>query len=104
MKRYVARLALWSGSLLMALAANLIALFAVLLGSDRAWPITVANDQALNAALVGTAGSEDETISSSAGKAQRRGRRWGCLLCRLIDKIDPGHCERHIEADEGEKA
>lgn len=101
MKRYVARLGLWGGSLLMALAANLVALIAALLGSDRAWPVAVANDQALNAALVGHSGSEDETLSSCAGKAAQSGRRWGCILCRMLDWFDPGHCARNIESDEG---
>lgn len=100
MIRYFARLGLWGGSLLMALAANLIALFAVLLGSDRAWPVAVANDQALNAALVGRSGSEDETVSSRAGKAAQSGRRWGCILCRMLDWFDPGHCARNVELDE----
>lgn len=100
MTRYLARLGLLLGSLLMAVAANLVALFAALLGSDRAWPVAVANDQALNAALVGRPGSEDETISSRAGKAARRGKVWGCLLCRILDAFDPGHCEKHIEPDE----
>lgn len=101
MKRYFARLGLWAGSLLMSLAANLVALTAALLGSDRAWPVAVANDQALNAALVGRSGSEDETISSRAGKAAQSGRRWGCILCRMLDWFDPGHCDRNIEPDEG---
>ncbi len=101
MKRYFARLGLWGCSLLMTLAANLIALVAALLGNDRAWPVTVANDQALNAALVGRSGSEDETISSSAGKAAQKGRNWGCVLCRMLDWFDPGHCARNIELDEG---
>ena len=101
MKRYFARLGLWGGSLLMTLAANLVALIAALVGSDRAWPVAVANDQALNAALVGRSGSEDETVSSRAGKAAQSGRRWGCILCRMLDWFDPGHCTRNIEADEG---
>lgn len=101
MKRYFARLGLWGGSLLMALAANLVALIAALLGSDRAWPVAVANDQALNAALVGRPGSEDETVSSRAGKAAQSGRRWGCVLCWMLDWFDPGHCTRNIEPDEG---
>ena len=25
------------------------------------------------------------------------------VLCRLLDKIDPGHCEKNIEHDEGER-
>lgn len=100
MKRYGARLLLLAGSAAMALAANAIALVSALFGSDRAWPVAVANDQALNAALVGRAGSEDETISSRAGKAARAGKCWGCLLCRLLDLLDPGHCARNIEDDE----
>ena len=47
--------------------------------------------------------SEDETISSRAGKARLAGKRWGCILCRLLDKIDKQHCEKNIEKDEGEK-
>lgn len=101
MKRYFARLGLWFGSALMTLIANLVALGAALLGSDRAWPVAVANDQALNAALVGRSGSEDETVSSRAGKAAQSGRRWGCILCRVLDWFDPGHCARNIEPDEG---
>lgn len=101
MTGYCARIGLLFGSMLMALAGNLIALGAAVIGSNRAWPVAVANDQALNAALVGYAGSEDETVSSRAGKAARKGRIWGCVLCRLLDKIDPGHCEKNIEHDEG---
>lgn len=104
MKSYCARIGLLVGSMLMALAGNMIALGAAVIGSNRAWPVAVANDQALNAALVGVAGSEDETVSSRAGKAARKGKRWGCILCRLLDKIDPGHCARNIERDEGEPA
>ncbi len=101
MRRYLTRLGLLAGSMVMAMAGNLIALLAALAGSDRAWPVAVANDQALNAALVGRSGAEDETISSRAGKAARQGKRWGCILCRLLDRIDPGHCEANIEEDEG---
>lgn len=100
MKRYFARIGLLFGSMLMALAGNLIALGAAIIGSNRAWPVAVANDQALNAALVGQPGSEDETVSSRAGKASREGKVWGCWLCRLLNKIDPGHCEKSIEDDE----
>lgn len=101
MKRYLSRLGLWFGSFMMVLAANIIALGAALLSSNRAWPVVVANDQALNAALVGRSGSEDETISSRAGKAAQSGRRWGCWLCLALDWFDPGDCARNIELDEG---
>jgi len=60
---------------------------------DRAWHIAIAWDQLFNAT---TGGSEDETLSSRAGRARRRGARWGCVLCRFLDWLDPGHCERSI--------
>lgn len=68
-----------------------------LAGHERAWRVTVGEDQTYNA-LAG--GSEDETISSRAGKAARQGKHWGCVLCRLLDRLDPGHCERAIEKEE----
>lgn len=98
---YFVRIALLLGSMLMALVGNIIALVAALFNNNRAWPVAVANDQVFNAALVGRAGSEDETISSRAGKAARKGKHWGRILCRLLDKIDPGHCDSNIEYDEG---
>lgn len=66
-----------------------------------AWGVAVALDQLANAVLCG---DPDETISSRAAKAARRGRRWGCVLCRLLDALDPGHCERSLEPDEGGNA
>jgi hypothetical protein len=62
------------------------------------WNILLAVDQLGNA--VG-GGDPDETISSRAAKAQRRGKRWGCVLCNWLHKIDPNHCEKSIEHDEG---
>ena len=99
--RYAGRIGLLLGSMAMAALGNAIALAAALVGSNRSWPVTIANDQALNAALVGKAGSEDETVSSRAGKAAHAGKAWGCILCRLLDLFDKGHCRKSIEPDEG---
>lgn len=46
-------------------------------------------------------GDEDETISSNAAKANIRGEFWGRALCMLLNWLDPGHCPRAIEPDEG---
>ncbi|WP_199489740.1 hypothetical protein [Microvirgula sp. AG722] len=94
MKQRLALLGIWSLCMLASLIAGLWMLLAVAFGSRRAWTLAVAHDQLANAAF---GGSEDETISSRAGRGARRGiYRW-CLLCRLLDRIDPGHCERSIE-------
>ncbi len=73
-------------------------LVAIAAGSSRAWSLAVGYDQLANAAFGGDPG---ETISSRAGKAARNGRRWGCILCRLLSRIDPDHCEKSLEPDEG---
>lgn len=72
--------------------------WAVFTSPRRAWRIAVGFDQLGN---VAANGNEDETVSSRAGKAARAGRRWACVLCRLLDRLDPGHCEKSIEHDEG---
>ncbi len=59
--------------------------------------LLVALDQLLNVVALG---NPDETISSRAQKAKERGKRWGCVLCAALDKIDPGHCARAVERDE----
>lgn len=94
--------AILAGLFLLCLFAALVAAlrmaWSIIASPSRAWRLSVAFDQLGNAA---TNGDEDETISSRAAKASRAGRRWGCVLCGLLDRIDPGHCEKSIESDEG---
>jgi len=61
------------------------------------WNILISIDQFFNT-LFG--GNPDETISSRAGKARRNGKKWGKVLCTVLDKIDPDHCNKSIEEDE----
>lgn len=90
------------GVFLLCQAVNLIAaiwmLLAIISGSPRAWSLAKSYDQLGNAAF---GGSEDELISSRAGKAKIRGVKWACILCKLLDKIERNHCENSIETDEG---
>ena len=55
-------------------------------------------DQLANAM---TGGDPDEYISSRAAKLREK-RRWACILCYLLDKIDKDHCKNAREDDEGE--
>ena len=57
--------------------------------------LLVALDQVLNALLGGYA---DETISYRSAIASKNGERWGCVLCTMLDKIDPDHCVKTIVA------
>jgi len=94
MRRLILLLTLWLACQLAHLVASAWMLLAILSGSKRAWTLAVSYDQLANAAF---GGSEDETISSRAGKAAREGKRWGCVLCKLLDRLDAGHCEKFIE-------
>ena len=64
-------------------------LAAALTNSPRFWRIAIALDQAANAAI---GGDENLTISTRAARGRHK-RHW-CLLCKLLDQVDPGHCDR----------
>lgn len=49
-------------------------------------------------------GSPNETISERAAKARNAGRRWGCILCRLLNRINPGHCDNALTSTIGDDA
>ncbi|WP_275098073.1 hypothetical protein [Sedimenticola hydrogenitrophicus] len=64
------------------------------------WNLLIALDQLVNALL---AGDPDETLSSRMGRAVRDGRCRGCYwICRALHRLDPDHCQKSIEHDEGD--
>lgn len=71
---------------------------AILVSPSRAWHIARGFDQVVNAVIKG---DEDETISSRAGKGARRGTWHWCIICKLLNMLDPNHCEAAMEPDEG---
>jgi len=76
---------------LAAILAPLRASWALLTGNQTvAWEIAKAYDRLGNATLNG---SSTETISSRAARARRENRRWGCVLCSILDAIQKGHCK-----------
>lgn len=89
----IARLMLWVAAMIAAVMSLALGLLYAFTSGRRFWRVVVAHDQALNAA---NGGSEDETISSRAGRAAKRGDRWACILCRILDRLDPGHCDKSI--------
>jgi len=66
---------------------------------SRAWKIIVAYDMLANAS---TGGDDGETVSARAYKASLNGNKYGCLLCKLLDRLQPNHCENSIKPQEGE--
>lgn len=89
MKQRMLMAGLWVLCALVCVIALVWMLLAIVVGSTRAWVLAIAHDQLANAA---TGGSVDETISSRAHRARKVGRRWGCVLCKVLDALDPDHC------------
>ena len=62
------------------------------------WPVAVltALDRLANAVLLG---DDRLTISSRAYEASLKGRRWGCVLCGLLERVQADHCRKAAEFD-----
>ncbi len=67
---------------------------AIVTNAEKAWNISKAFDRAGNVLLNG---DWREMISTRAGRSMKEGRTWACVLCRLLDKVDPNHCEESKE-------
>jgi hypothetical protein len=67
------------------------ALFALLNNPDQALEIIKGYDLLGNPAINGKAG---EYISARANRARLEKRRWGCVLCGILDAVDENHCEK----------
>ena len=81
---------LWFVCLLFFPVLSVAQLIQAIFGSvKRSYKMAIAFDQFGNAML---GGSEDETISSRAGRAMEEGKRWGCVLCKFLDFFEKDHC------------
>lgn len=87
-------LALYPLVVLAAAYALLRYLLCVVRAPDKALRIAVQLDEAANVALNG---HDDETVSLRVAKARMAGRRWGCLLCKMLDAVAPGHCDDQLK-------
>jgi hypothetical protein len=67
-------------------------LVSVIVNSPRAWTFAKGFDRVGN---VMSGGGDDEYLSSRAQRVRKEGRRWACVLCRLLDNFDPGHCDKY---------
>lgn len=79
---------------LAALLAPVRALWALWNNPDRAFEIAKGYDLLGNTVLNGNA---KEYISTRAGRARTEGRRWGCVLCKILDAIEKDHCKKSQE-------
>lgn len=98
MKRTAGLFIIWLACLFCAFYAAARMLWCVFFSQAKAWVIAKGFDRTGNAA---TNGSDREFISTRANRARKEGRRWGCILCRVLDWIDPNHCEKSEPALSG---
>lgn len=57
--------------------------------------LVVVLDIGVNVVLL--ASHDIETLSRRAARAQHKRKRWGCILCAALDRIDRGHCAKALE-------
>jgi hypothetical protein len=88
--RIVSGVVIWAGCVLAALLGLAWMLPALIVNSPRFWDVALGFDCTASA-LFG--GDGKTTISKRAGLARRAGKRWGCVLCKLLDAIQANHCE-----------
>ena len=62
----------------------------------RIWAILVAFDKFSNVVL---GGDQDQTISSRAAIANQDGKKWGCILCKFLNWLQPNHCPGAVQSD-----
>ncbi len=67
----------------------------ILLDVRKAWLIALSIDDAANVACNGRLG---QSISSRAAVAWSAHKRWGCILCKLLDEVSPNHCAHALTA------
>lgn len=94
MKQRLALLALLPLCWLSAWAGGLRMLWATFSNPAHAWDVAKGFDLLGNVATNGKLG---ELISTRAARARNDGRRWGCVLCRLLDAVDPNHCDDSLK-------
>ena len=83
--------------LVLGLAVTLLRYLAAIVGSPaKAWRVALMIDETCN---VDANGRVNETISARAAKARNAGRRWGCVLCRALDRIQAHHCDTALQDD-----
>lgn len=58
------------------------------------YSVLIALDQLANALAYGY---PDETVSFRSAQARGAGKRWGCVLCKFLDFVDPDHCNKTLK-------
>lgn len=67
----------------------------VIFSPKRAWNTALGVDDLGNATFGGELG---QTVSAHAAYAQSKGKKWGCVLCKLLNVVNPGHCTRALDS------
>lgn len=90
MKRLLIGLGIWLLCVLAAVVSLVWMLCSLVLNGKRFMRIAVGFDCTSSADF---GGDGYTTISKRAYQAALKKRRWGCVLCKMLDYIDPNHCE-----------
>lgn len=85
---------IWMLILICVPLAMLRMLFCIATNQDKAF-IQAKGFDRVGSAM--TNGSDDEYISTRAYEAMIKRKRWGCILCRMLDYLEREHCKKSFE-------
>lgn len=91
-------LVIWVVCIFAAIFGLLRMLYAIVANPQKAWLLAVSFDRLANCAANG---SLNETLSTRANRSRAEGGRWGCVLCRMLDRLDRDHCAKSQEMERG---
>ena len=89
--KIIARLFIFVASLVAAVVSLVWMIPTALSSGPRFLRIAVGFDNAASACF---GGDGHTTISKRAYLAMQAGKKWGCVLCKLLDSIQKDHCEK----------
>lgn len=68
--------------------------------SPQRWALNALKTADVAVNVVVLCDSRVQTLSRRAGLARNAGKRWGCVLCRVLERFAAKHCDRAVAAGE----
>lgn len=68
--------------------------------NPKRWTLNVLKWLDIGVNVVFLCSSKVETLSRRSARARADGKRWGCILCGVLDAIAKDHCAKALRAGE----
>ena len=93
LRAFVIRVAVSCVCLLALCYITLRLIYTIFTSETKFWLLAKSIDDSFN---VASNGDFRTYLSTRAAVARNKKKRWGCILCKLLDFVDKGHCDRAL--------